>query len=106
MNRVFPVAIGFPGPCELAFLVLLLLAVPTAMLLLLRGAFGRRANPGGFPVIAQTDEPDGPGKYRVIGVDKNSRADRDETVEAASRANAQVKAELDGIVVTNVTKIG
>jgi hypothetical protein len=40
----------------------------------------------------------------VSGVDKNSRGDREVVIEAASRANAQVKAELDGIVVTSVTK--
>ena len=50
-------------------------------------------------------EPEGPGRYRVAGVDKNTRADREEVIQADSRANAQVKAELDGIIVTAVNRI-
>ena len=102
-------AFGMPGPCELAFLVALFLLIPAVILLLLRGAFSRpAAGPGGFPVVAKKVEPsptDGPGTYRIVGVDKATRADRDFTLEAASRSNAQVKAEFYGIVVTEVTKV-
>jgi hypothetical protein len=100
-------AFGMPGPCELAFLVALLLLIPAVVLLLMRGAF-HRPQPGGFPVVAkkiESTETDGPGTYRIVGVEKSTRADRDFTVEAASLANARVKAELYGIVVTQVTKV-
>ena len=96
------IAISVPGPFEL-ILVMLLLAVPAALVLLvLRGKRPRAAQPA-FPVVTAT-EADGPGRYRVVGVDKTTRADRELTVEAASRDNAQVKAELEGVVVTSVVK--
>ena len=96
------VALGFPGPLEILFL-LILLAIPAALVLLvLRGKPPRRERPA-FPVVP-TAEADGPGRYRVVGVDKNTRADREISIEAASRANAQVKAELEGMIVTSVTK--
>jgi hypothetical protein len=95
-------AFSWPGPVELIFL-LMLLAVPAALVLLvLRGKRAAAQRPA-FPVIAAT-EADGPGTYRVVGVDKNTRADREMTIDAASRANAQVKAELDGVIVTSVEK--
>src|SRR3954469_17226929 len=98
------VAIAWPGPCEIV-LLLGILSIPAIILLLMR-AGSRRGTPppptAAFPVI----EPDGPGTYRVAGVDKATRADRTMMVEAESPANAQVKAELDGIVVTAVTKQG
>jgi hypothetical protein len=96
------IALGFPGPFEILIL-LVLIAVPAAVVLLvLRGKPQRRERPA-FPIVP-TAEADGPGKYRVVGVDKNTRADREMTVEAASRANARVKAELEGLIVTAVTK--
>ena len=96
-------ALSWPGPFEL-IVVMLLLGVPAALvLLLLRGKQRRAQQRPAFPVVSATDA-DGPGTYRVVGVDKNTRADRAMTVEAASRANAHVKAELDGIIVTSVTK--
>ncbi len=55
------------------------------------------AGPRGFPV-----QTDGPGMYRVIGVDRQTQADAVRTVEAASRENARVKAELAGLVVTEI----
>jgi hypothetical protein len=63
----------------------------------------RRKRQEAFPALPIA-ESDGPGRYRAIGVDKTTRADRELIVEAASRANAQAKAELDGLVVTSVTK--
>jgi hypothetical protein len=63
----------------------------------------RRTEVSGFPLPAQ---PDGPGQYRVTGVDRTTREDKDITVEAASSDNARVKAELDGLVVTEVHRVG
>lgn len=96
-------ALGVPGPFEI-LLLMLMLGVPVVVVLvvLLRVKSRRREAPA-FPIVP-TAELDGPGKYRVVGVDQASRADRDVVVEAASRANAQVKAELDGIVVTSVAR--
>jgi hypothetical protein len=62
----------------------------------------RRIEARGFPLPAQ---PDGPGSYRVIGVDRTTREDKDITIEAASSDNARVKAELEGIVVTEVRRV-
>ena len=97
------IALSWPGPFEL-IAVMLLLGVPAALvLLLLRGKrLGGTQRPA-LHVIAAI-EADGPATYRVVGVDKTTRADREITVDASSRANAQVKAELDGILVTAVTK--
>lgn len=46
----------------------------------------------------------GPGKYKVIGVDKDSRMDVTSYVNADSPDAAKIKAELEGIVVTAVSK--
>jgi hypothetical protein len=95
------IAIGWPGPFEIIIL-LLFFAVPILVIfLVVRAATSRRSPQMGFPVALE----DGPGSYRVSGVDKQTRADRSITVQAESRANAQVKAELDGMIVTNVTKV-
>jgi hypothetical protein len=53
--------------------------------------------PPAFPVIA-----DGPGRYRVSGVDRESKMDTSLVVRADSPENAKVKGELEGIVVTRV----
>ena len=95
-------ALSFPGPLEILFL-LMLLALPAVVILLVLRRKPPAAMRTGFPLIPTADE-DGPGSYRVVGVDKGTRADRAITIEADSRANAQVKAELEGIVVTAVTK--
>jgi hypothetical protein len=96
-------AIAFPGPLEILIL-LILFAVPAAVVLLVvRGKKSGQPPRAAFPVVL-TAEADGAGTYRVVGVDKNTRGDRELTIDAASRANAQVKAELDGIIVTSVTK--
>jgi hypothetical protein len=44
----------------------------------------------------------GPGKYRVGGVDRESKMDTWIVVNAESATNAKVKGELEGIVVTKV----
>lgn len=41
-------------------------------------------------------------RYEVAGVDRKTRQDVRATIEAASMANAKMKAELDGIAVTDV----
>jgi hypothetical protein len=96
-------AIAFPGPFELLILMVFIAAPIVVILALLRGMKRPAAPPAAFPVVTSA-EADGPGSYRVVGVDRATRADRDVTIEAASRANAQVKAELDGMVVTSLTK--
>ncbi|HEY1923268.1 MAG TPA: hypothetical protein VGG44_11010 [Tepidisphaeraceae bacterium] len=64
--------------------------------------------PPGFPVIEVIPEysppTDGPGKYRIEGVDRKTEKDATLHIEADSAANAKVKAELHGIVVTAVVK--
>ena len=53
--------------------------------------------PRGFPVLNM-----GRGRYRISGVDRQSKLDTTWYVEADSPDNARVKAELEGIVVTDV----
>ena len=68
------IALSWPGPFEL-IAVMLLLGVPAAalVLLLLRGKrLGGTQRPA-FPVIAATDAH-GPATYRVVGIDKTTRA--------------------------------
>jgi hypothetical protein len=66
------------------------------------------ARPPGFPVVTVIPDynppTDGPGHYRIEGVDRNTKNDVTRDVQADSLANAKVKAELDGIVVTSITK--
>jgi hypothetical protein len=49
---------------------------------------------------------DGPGTYHIVGVDRHTKMDTEWRVEAASRENARVKAELEGIIVTSVVLEG
>lgn len=94
-------AVAIPGPLEIILLLGVFAFSFIVLTLALRMTRNKRT--GAFPVIP-TAEPDGPGSYLVKGVDRNSREDRQLTVTADSRANAQVKAELEGIVVTAITK--
>jgi len=55
-----------------------------------------------FPVM----QPSGPGRFRVSGVDRDSRMDCTQYYDADTEQNAKVKAELDGIVVTDVERVG
>jgi hypothetical protein len=87
------------GILELIFIA----AVGFTVFILARHYASRsRIEPRGFPIPA---EPDGLGSYRIIGVDRTTREDKDVTIEAASSDNARVKAELDGIVVTDVRRV-
>ena len=96
-------ALSWPGPFE-AILLLFILSIPVVVLIIIRWGSRPRKLPPAFPVIPTPDQQDGAGTYRVAGVDRATRQDREIVVEAQSRANAQVKAELDGIVVTRISK--
>ena len=56
----------------------------------------------GFPL----EPADGPGRYEVVGVNRESKLDTTWQCDAQSLANARVKAELEGIIVTSVRKVG
>lgn len=85
----------------------------------------RRSRPGGFPIV--THEPtfpepvaaavdivgvrpeillrdDRPGRYRILGVVAATGTDTKMYIEAESLANARVKAELRGVIVTDIVK--
>lgn len=46
-----------------------------------------------------------PGLFKINGVDRATKMDTSWNVQATSEANAKVKAELEGIIVTDVTRI-
>lgn len=48
---------------------------------------------------------DGDGDFEIVGVDKESGFDTTWRVHAMSPANAKVKAELEGIIVTSVKRL-
>jgi len=59
----------------------------------------------GVTVIPDYSTPtDGPGRYRIHGVDRNTKNDVVRDIEADSAANAKVKAEVNDIIVTSITK--
>jgi hypothetical protein len=66
-------------------------------------------SPGGFPIPTSSSgvpiPPDGPGKYRIQGVHRVTKMDVSKYVLADSAANARVKAELEDIVVTSISKM-
>jgi hypothetical protein len=68
-----------------------------------------KMNAKGFPVITDASQMSvsgqGPGQYRVQGVHRQTKMDISKYIQADSAANAQVKAELEDIVVTSVTKV-
>src|SRR5687768_6414133 len=94
------IALGIPGVFELIILAALAAGIFVAVRLAVRK--GNPKLPSAFPVISLSD---GPGDYKVRGVHKDTRADAERTIQADSRANAQVKAELDGIVVRSIDKV-
>src|SRR5687768_6406531 len=95
-----PLALGLPGVMELIILAAVAAGIFVAVRLAVRKS--NASLPSAFPVISLAD---GPGNYKVRGVHKDTRADTERTIQADSRANAQVKAELEGIVVTAVDKV-
>lgn len=44
-------------------------------------------------------------QFRIIGVDKETRDDVERTISAVSAANAKIKAELDGVIVSDVVEL-
>jgi hypothetical protein len=50
------------------------------------------------------DIANGPGRYKVTGVDRETKMDCVQYYEAMGPDNARVKAELDGIVVTRIER--
>jgi len=64
--------------------------------------------PPGFPVVEVIPEykppTDGPGKYRIEGVDRETKMDTTLHLHVERAANAKVKAEPEGVVVTSVVK--
>ena len=57
------------------------------------------AAPHAIPVDFPADKP---GKFKIIGVDRNSGLDEVLYIDAESGSNAKVKAELRGMIVTHV----
>src|SRR3954452_17066382 len=88
-----------PIPAPLAeggWLVILLLAPGLLVLIAVVVAFlfrPRRAGDGG------------PGYYHVLGIEKATGKTRDMTVHAGSAVAARGRAELDGVVVTDVRRV-
>jgi len=64
----------------------------------------QRGYPAVTPIPDYSPPTEGPGCYRIQGVDRNTMNDVTRDIRADSAANAKVKAELDGIIVTSVTK--
>lgn len=76
---------------------------------------GRHSQTGGIsPAIGDPkdaglnprDATDGPGQFRVVGVNRESGKDAELVIDAQSIANAKVKAELTGLIVTDVKRVG
>jgi hypothetical protein len=68
-----------------------------------------KESPTAFPVVADPVPAlpisnDGPGRYRIVGVVAATGTDTKMFVEAETLANAKVKAELRGVVVTEIAK--
>jgi hypothetical protein len=65
--------------------------------------------PPGFDVVHKPPPPprpvDGPGKYKIDGVDKESQMDTTVYVTARSKAAAKIKAELQGMIVAEMELI-
>lgn len=89
--------VGYEWLCIFTFLGLLILTA----LLAYRKSHGGQLPPMGFPVLPPTD---GPGRFRVAGVNRDTRQDVVWSCDADSAANAKVKAELQGIIVTDVRR--
>lgn len=51
------------------------------------------------------DVSDGPGTFEVKGANRETRTDAVQNYEAENPANAKIKAELDGIIVSSVRRI-
>src|SRR4051812_41783592 len=90
-----------PGALELLILLGLFIGMPIAIVVL----FVRVMRGKGARVFPAREPPsEGRGDYGVVGFDKNLAEDREMRITAASLANAKVKAELQGVIVTSVKK--
>jgi hypothetical protein len=61
--------------------------------------------PGKPPAPPLPVHPNGPGKFKVSGVDRETKLDTSWVCMADSEANARVKAELEGIIVTSIMRL-
>jgi hypothetical protein len=69
-----------------------------------RAPRARRAGTG-FPLVPVAPLLDGgPGRYLITGVEAATSRDVKTVIEAETLANAKVKAELRGVVVTDIVK--
>jgi hypothetical protein len=68
-------------------------------------ARNHRDYPGVTIVPDYSPPTDAPGRYCIKGVDRSTEQDATIDIQADSAANAKVKAELAGIIVTSVTKV-
>jgi hypothetical protein len=57
-----------------------------------------------LPTTLDSSDLVGPGRFKVTGVDRQTRMDTVWHCQAENEANARVKAELEGIVVTAVER--
>lgn len=64
------------------------------------------APPGPPAPAAAQPTPDGPGSFRIVGVDRDTRMDTTWYCDAQTPANARAKGELEGILVTAVERVG
>jgi hypothetical protein len=90
----FGIPMGAEWLCILAFLGTLAVAIVLAV----RSRQRHRAQ--GFPIAM----PAGPGRFKVSGVKRDTRQDVVWHCDADGPANAQVKAESEGIIVTRIER--
>ena|SRR5689334_10929630 len=91
-----PLEVPIPAPlAEGGWLVILLVAPGLLVLVAVVVAFLSR--PG--------KASNGPGYYHVLGIEQSSGKPRDMTVHASSAAAARGRAELEGIIATDVRRV-
>jgi hypothetical protein len=96
---------GMPMGAEwFCVLPILAFAVGAFVVVVVQSSRRRPPPPSAFPVIPVAP-PVGPGRFKVSGVERATRKASVWYCEADSEANARVKAELEGIVVTAVERV-
>lgn len=97
-NRFTPLVLSILGPA-----ITIMIAIWVIQSGVARGIqrSGRAINPIGLT----TKQATGPGRYRISGVDRESKMETTWQCEAQSEANARAKAELEGIVVTLIERV-
>jgi hypothetical protein len=93
---LIPLGFGVPGPLEWV-VILLVFSIPVAFLIVAAILMTRR-------IQKSQAMADGPGRFCVLGVDRTTRMDRELVIAAASLENARIKAELEGIIVTRISR--